>query len=100
MINIDAETGAVTMYSGKPSNIIEELLMDETNPKIQKERALEIYTDALRVKLEWRENQDKDTPKYELIYKQTTNNSEKKFSDFGREVRYIDAHTGEKIWSK
>lgn len=103
IINIDTEMGDVTMYSGISQSIIEELLTYETSAKIRKEQALETYRSALRVELQWHENHDTDTPKYELIYKQmTTEGSEEDQKDASvcRKIRYIDAHTGEIIWSK
>ena len=53
MININAENGAVMHYSGESGNFIKELLTYETTPKVTKEKALEIYREAIRVKLEW-----------------------------------------------
>ncbi|KEK26272.1 YcdB/YcdC domain-containing protein [Bacillus gaemokensis] len=103
MMNIDTETGNVIMYSGIALGVIEELRTYETNAKIGKEQALETYRDALRVELQWHENHDIDLSKYELIYKQTTvESSEAYHINFvmRREIRYIDAHTGEVIWSK
>ncbi|MED0968932.1 YcdB/YcdC domain-containing protein [Bacillus paramycoides] len=100
MININTENGAISMYSGESSNVIEELLTYETVPKVTKEKALEIYKYALRVKLEWHIDADAEKTKYQLLYKQTTDENHKEVFDFSREVRYIDAHTGEKIWSK
>ncbi|PGM93366.1 YcdB/YcdC domain-containing protein [Bacillus cereus] len=100
MVNINTENGAVMHYSGKPSNIIEELLAHETAPKVTKEKALEIYREAIRVKLEWYLEHDTEEMKYELLYKQTTNENHKEPFDCSREIRYMDAHTGEKIWSK
>ncbi|MDM5156538.1 DUF4901 domain-containing protein [Bacillus sp. DX1.1] len=103
MIHIDAETGDVTMYSGVSPSVIEELLVYETNAKIRKEQALKTYRNALRVELEWFDTGDDNQSKYELIYKQTTTESSEAYHiDYfiRREMRYIDAHTGEIIWSK
>ncbi|MFB5576813.1 YcdB/YcdC domain-containing protein [Bacillus cereus] len=100
MININAENGAVMHYSGESSNLIKKLLTYETTPKVTKEEALEIYRDAIRVKLEWSIDHDVEETVYQLLYKQTTCENYKEFFDGSREVRYIDAHTGEKIWSK
>ncbi|MGH1283476.1 YcdB/YcdC domain-containing protein [Bacillus toyonensis] len=100
MININAENGAVMHYSGESSNFIKELLTYETTTKITKEKALEIYKEGIRVKLEWRIDHDAEETKYELLYKQTTNENHKEPFDCSREVRYIDARTGEKIWSE
>lgn len=100
MININAENGAVTHYSGESSNIIKELLIYETIPKVTKEKALETYKEAIRVKLEWYLDNDAEETKYELIYKQTTNENYKESVDCRQRIRYIDAHTGEKIWSE
>ncbi|KAB2444824.1 YcdB/YcdC domain-containing protein [Bacillus luti] len=100
MININAENGAVMHYSGESSKFIKELLTYETTPKITKEKALEIYIEAMRVNLEWfLENEEEET-NYELLYKQTTDENYKESFDCSREIRYIDAHTGEKIWSE
>ncbi|EJR52493.1 hypothetical protein IIM_03267 [Bacillus cereus VD107] len=100
MININTENGAVMHYSGESSNIIKELLTSETTPKVTKEKALEIYKKAIRVKLEWYIDNGAEETIYQLLYKQTTDENRKEFFDFSREIRYIDAHTGEKIWSK
>ncbi|WP_410983601.1 YcdB/YcdC domain-containing protein [Bacillus cereus] len=103
IINIDTETGEVLMYSGISPRVIEELSTYETSARVRKEQALAIYRNALRVELQWHENNDIDTPKYDLIYKQTTTESSETYHiDFfmRREIRYIDAHTGEAIWSK
>ncbi|CUB13860.1 Peptidase propeptide and YPEB domain protein [Bacillus cereus] len=100
MININAENGAVMHYSGESSKFIKELLTYETTPKVTKEEALEIYRDAIRVKLEWSIDHDVEETVYQLLYKQTTDENYKEFFDGSREIRYIDAHTGEKIWSK
>ncbi|ALQ69913.1 YcdB/YcdC domain-containing protein [Bacillus thuringiensis] len=100
MVNINAENGAVVHYSGESSNFIKELLTYETTPKVTKEKALEIYREAMRVKLEWSIDHDVEETVYQLLYKQTTNENDKEFFDGSREIRYIDAHTGEKIWSK
>ncbi|WP_142322705.1 YcdB/YcdC domain-containing protein [Bacillus paramycoides] len=100
IININTENGAVMHYSGESSNIIKELLTYETTPKVTKEKALEIYKKAIRVKLEWYIDNDAEETVYQLLYKQTTDENRKEFFDFSREIRYIDAHTGEKIWSK
>ncbi len=87
-------------YSGESSNIIKELLAYETTPKVTKEKALEIYKEAIRVKLEWYIDHDAEETKYQLLYKQTTDENYKESFDCSREIRYIDAHTGEKIWSE
>ncbi len=100
MININAENGAVMYYSGESSNIIKELRTYETTPKVTKEKALEIYKEAIRVKLEWYIDNDAEETVYQLLYKQTTDENHKEPFDCSREIRYIDAHTGEKIWSK
>ncbi|PFB68988.1 YcdB/YcdC domain-containing protein [Bacillus cereus] len=100
MVNINAENGAVVHYSGESSNLIKELLTYETTPKVTKEKALEIYREAMRVKLEWSIDHDVEETVYQLLYKQTTNENDKEFFDGSREIRYIDAQTGEKIWSK
>lgn len=100
MININAENGAVMHYSGESSNLIKKLLTYETTPKVTKEEALEIYRNAIRVKLEWSIDHGVVETVYQLLYKQTTGENYKEFFDGIREVRYIDAHTGEKIWSK
>lgn len=100
MININAENGAVMHYSGESSKFIKELLTYETTPKVTKEEALEIYRDAIRVKLEWSIDHDVEETVYQLLYKQTTDENYKEFFDGSREIRYIDAHTGEKIWSE
>lgn len=100
MININTENGAVMHYSGESSNFIKELLTYETTPKVTKEKALEIYKEAIRVKLEWYIDNDAEETVYQLLYKQTTDENHKEPFDCSREIRYIDAHTGEKIWSK
>ncbi|MEF7657042.1 YcdB/YcdC domain-containing protein [Bacillus thuringiensis] len=100
MININAENGAVMHYSGESSKFIKELLTYETTPKVTKEEALEIYRDAIRVKLQWSIDHDVEETVYQLLYKQTTDENYKEFFDGSREIRYIDAHTGEKIWSE
>ncbi|MGC7807355.1 YcdB/YcdC domain-containing protein [Bacillus paranthracis] len=100
MININTENGAVMHYSGESSKFIKELLTYETTPKVTKEEALEIYRDAIRVKLEWSIDHDVEETVYQLLYKQITGENYKEFFDGSREIRYIDAHTGEKIWSK
>ncbi|WP_410989129.1 YcdB/YcdC domain-containing protein [Bacillus cereus] len=100
MININAENGAVMHYSGESSNFIKKLLTYETTPKVTKEKALEIYREAIRVKLEWFVDHDAEETKYKLLYKQTTDEKYKEPFDCSREIRYIDAQTGRKIWSK
>ncbi|EJS72309.1 DUF4901 domain-containing protein [Bacillus cereus] len=100
MININTENGAVMHYSGESSKFIKELLTYETTPKVTKEEALEIYREAIRVKLEWSIDHDVEETVYQLLYKQTTDENYKESFDGSREIRYIDAHTGEKIWSK
>lgn len=100
MININAENGAVMHYSGESSKFIKELLTYETTQKVTKEEALEIYREAIRVNLEWSIDHDVEETVYQLLYKQTTDENYKEFFDGSREIRYIDAHTGEKIWSK
>ncbi|AUB65425.1 DUF4901 domain-containing protein [Bacillus thuringiensis] len=100
MININAENGAVMHYSGESGNFIKELLAYETTPKVTKEKALEIYREAIRVKLEWFVDHDAEETKYKLLYKQTTDEKHKEPFDCSREIRYIDAQTGRKIWSK
>ncbi|MDH4420524.1 DUF4901 domain-containing protein [Bacillus cereus] len=100
MININAENGAVMHYSGESSKFIKELLTYETTPKVTKEEALEIYIEAMRVNLEWFLENEVGETNYELLYKQTTDENYKDPFDCSREIRYIDAHTGEKIWSE
>ncbi|MEE2016127.1 DUF4901 domain-containing protein, partial [Bacillus thuringiensis] len=100
MININAENGAVMHYSGESGNFIKELLTYETTPKVTKEKALEIYREAIRVKLEWFLDHDAEETQYKLLYKQTTDEKHKEPFDCSREIRYIDAQTGRKIWSK
>ncbi|QDQ07870.1 YcdB/YcdC domain-containing protein [Bacillus sp. BD59S] len=100
MININTENGAVMHYSGEPSNRIKELLTYETTPKVTKEKALEIYRGGIRVKLEWSIDHDVEETVYQLLYKQTTDENHKESFGCSREIRYIDAHTGEKILSK
>ncbi|HHB1437375.1 DUF4901 domain-containing protein [Bacillus mobilis] len=100
MVNINTENGAVMHYSGESSNFIKELLTYETTPKVTKEKALEIYRGAMRVHLEWFLENDVEETSYELLYKQTTDENYKESFDCSRELRYIDAHTGKKVWSK
>ncbi|HDR6284252.1 TPA: DUF4901 domain-containing protein [Bacillus cereus] len=100
MININAENGAVMHYSGESSNFIKELLTYEITPKVTKEKALEIYREAIRVKLEWFLDHDAEETKYKLLYKQTTDEKHKEPFNCRREIRYIDAQAGRKIWSK
>ncbi|MDM5236036.1 DUF4901 domain-containing protein [Bacillus cereus] len=100
MVNVNTENGTVMHYSGESSNSIKELLTYETTPKVTKEKALETYKEAIRVKLEWYLDNDAEETKYELIYKQTTNENYKESVDCRQRIRYIDAHTGEKIWSE
>lgn len=100
MINMNTENGAVMYYSGESNNLIKELLTYETTPKVTKEKALEIYRGAIRVKLEWSIDYDVEETVYQLLYKQTTDENYKEFFDGSREIRYIDAHTGEKIWNE
>lgn len=45
------------------------------------------------------ENEVEET-NYVLLYKQTTDENYKESFDCSREICYIDAHTGEKLWSK
>ena len=87
-------------YSGESSNIIKELLTYKTTPKVTKEKALEIYIGAMRVNLEWFLENDVEETSYELLYKQTTDENYKDPFDCSRELRYIDADTGQKIWSE
>lgn len=100
MVNINTENGAVMHYSGESSNFIKELLTYETIPKVTKETALAIYRGAMRVHLEWFLENDVEETNYELLYKQTTDENCKEPFECSREIRYIDAHTGEGIWSK
>ncbi|EJQ47550.1 hypothetical protein IEE_01099 [Bacillus cereus BAG5X1-1] len=99
-VNINTENGAVMHYSGESSNFIKEVLTYETTLKVTKEKVLEIYKEAIRVKLEWCIDNDAEETVYQLLYKQTTGENYKEPFECGREIRYIDAHTGEKIWSK
>lgn len=99
MININTENGAVMHYSGESSNFIKELLAYETTPKVTNEEALQIYKEAIRVKLEWYIDNDAKETVYQLLYKQTTDENHKETFECSRDIRYIDAHTGEKIWS-
>ncbi|MFE9076741.1 YcdB/YcdC domain-containing protein [Bacillus mobilis] len=100
MININTENGAVVYYSGESRSLIKELLTYETIPKVTKETALAIYRGAMRVHLEWFLENDVEETNYELLYKQTTDENCKEPFECSREIRYIDAHTGEKIWSE
>ncbi|HDR7911122.1 TPA: DUF4901 domain-containing protein [Bacillus wiedmannii] len=100
MVNINVENGAVVHYSGESSNLIKELLTYETTPKVKKEKALAIYRGSMRVNLEWFLENDVGETNYVLLYKQTTDENYKESFDCSREIRYIDAHTGEKIWSE
>ncbi|MFC9418984.1 YcdB/YcdC domain-containing protein [Bacillus mobilis] len=100
MVNINTENGAVMHYSGESSNFIKQLLTYETTPKVKKEKALEIYRGAMRVHLEWFLENDIEETNYELLYKQTTDENYKESFNCSRELRYIDAYTGEKIWSE
>ncbi|MBJ8005455.1 peptidase M4 [Bacillus cereus] len=99
-VNINTENGAVMHYSGESSNFIKEVLTYETTLKVTKEKVLEIYKEAIRVKLEWYIDNDAEETVYQLLYKQTTGENYKEPFECSREIRYIDAHTGEKIWSK
>ncbi|SCN39036.1 Uncharacterized protein BCRIVMBC938_04632 [Bacillus wiedmannii] len=100
MLNINTENGAVMHYSGESSNFIKELLTYETTPKVTKEKALQIYKEAIRVNLEWDIDNDAEETVYKLLYKQTTDENCKEPFECSRDIRYIDAHTGEKIWSE
>ncbi|EJQ49030.1 Uncharacterized protein BWINRASL_04179 [Bacillus mycoides] len=99
MININTENGAVMHYSGESSNFRKELLAYETTPKVTNEEALQIYKEAIRVKLEWYIDNDAEETVYQLLYKQTTDENHKETFECSRGIRYIDAHTGEEIWS-
>ncbi|MEC2517861.1 DUF4901 domain-containing protein, partial [Bacillus cereus] len=56
--------------------------------------------EAIRVKLEWFSDHDAEETKYKLLYKQTTDEKHKEPFNCRREIRYIDAQAGRKIWSK
>ncbi|WP_242240490.1 YcdB/YcdC domain-containing protein [Bacillus cereus group sp. BfR-BA-01309] len=100
MVNINTENGAVMHYSGESSNFIKELPTYETTPKVTKEKALEIYRGAMQVHLEWFLENDVEETNYELLYKQTTDENYNESFECSRRIRYIDAYTGEKIWSE
>lgn len=100
---VDASSGEVDMYRGVAQHVIEQLLSYDTNVKVNQETALSIYCQALDVRLKWFEECETNPPQYQLVYVQTTGKmSEGYGADYEnrKEIRYIDAHTGEKIWSK
>lgn len=76
------------------------MLTYETTPKVTKEKALQIYKEAIRVNLEWDIDNDAEETVYKLLYKQTTEENCKEPFECSRDIRYIDAHTVEKIWSE
>ncbi|MEI4800211.1 YcdB/YcdC domain-containing protein [Bacillus sp. NPDC077411] len=100
---VDGETGRIRMYSGTSQSLIQKLLTYDKEVKVSKEQALERYCQSLRAELRWFEEGEQESPRYQLIYSQTTAEINEKYNgDYSgrREIRYIDASTGKAIWWK
>lgn len=102
-VGVHTTTGEIGIYSGVSIEMISMLAGRNFHPRIIEQEALKIYTEQLDVELTWFERREEDFSGYQLIYRPTTSKDRTPYPpDFGkgREVRYVDACSGELIWSK
>lgn len=103
MVSVHTATGEIGIYSGVSFEMISMLAGRNFHPRLTEQEALKIYTEQLDVKIAWFERREEDPPGYQLIYRPTTSKDQTPCPpDFGerREVRYVDACSGELIRSK
>lgn len=103
MVSVHTTTGEIGTYGGISFEMISMLAGRNFHPQLTEQEALKIYTEQLDVEPAWFEHREEDSSGYQLIYRPTTSTAQTPcLPDFGerREVRYVDACSGELIWSK
>ncbi|CAM4135873.1 hypothetical protein BAMA_21930 [Bacillus manliponensis] len=95
-VAVDAVSGKIVRYKGVPRWLLQKLSTYDTNVNISEQEALAIYMKETSVKLKWFDEGEDTTPKYRLIYTETT----AKKGDNKESLRYIDAENGKVIYWK
>lgn len=95
---VNAKTGDITSYSGISPSLIKQMKSISPVPVLSHEKAMELYLKHLRVELRWfASHEEEDTLTYKLIYVPTTEQKDP-VTRQKKEIRFIDAITGEFIW--
>ncbi|AGL00139.1 DUF4901 domain-containing protein [Desulfoscipio gibsoniae] len=101
-VSVHTATGEIGIYSGVSFEMISMLAGRNFHPRITEQEALKIYLEHLDVELVWEREED-DSCGYQLIYRPTISADRTPCTpEYGerREVQYIDACSGERIWSR
>ncbi|MCZ8520379.1 MULTISPECIES: YcdB/YcdC domain-containing protein [Paenibacillus] len=100
-IAVSAVTGEVTLYMGVSHAAINEIKELDAHPVLTPEEAFWLYSEQLRVRLEWSGGREEDRPYYRLLYKPATGGDDLPYSLSHRQgLRYIDAITGRLLWDQ
>lgn len=101
MLSVSTLTGKILSYRGVSYEMIRGLTESNFYPALTPEQALDRYSKHVRFRLRWfNKNPEGELPGYRLIYEPATTRRD----DFplragpNRELRYIDACSGEPIW--
>jgi len=92
MVSVSRSTGLIDHYHG-PDFDLEQLHRIPSEPVIPKIKARELFLSQLDFELAWKPDYDSESESYILVYQACHRNSKK-------EIRYIDAITGELILAK
>jgi len=92
MVSVSRSTGLIDHYHG-PDFDLEQLHRIPSEPAISKTKAIDLFLSHLDFELAWKPDYDSETESYILVYQACHRNSKK-------DIRYIDAITGELILAK
>lgn len=92
-VTVNKTTGFITHYSA-PDIDVDRLEDINVQPTLSEEEAMSLYIEDLDFELTWNKNYEENQHEYhELIYRVT-------FPKLNGDIRFIDAHSGEKITAK
>ncbi|MCP1359098.1 YcdB/YcdC domain-containing protein [Aneurinibacillus migulanus] len=102
MISVSTSTGKICSYIGVSYEEILERAERNFYPVLTPEKAFDRYNEHVSIQLKWFKDLDENSPVYRLLYEPTTTCQADALSgvDRNRELKYIDACSGELIWQK
>ncbi|WP_025026263.1 YcdB/YcdC domain-containing protein [Caldalkalibacillus mannanilyticus] len=99
-IRVSTFTGEITWYNGVSYAKLCQLQTHSSTPVLTAEEALARYAEHLSVSLEWFHDLDVEPHTYRLVYKMSLGERSDGAEKKQRELRYIDACSGEGIWNR
>lgn len=103
ILSVSTLTGKILSYMGVSYEMIRRLTESNFYPALTPEQALDRYCKHVRFRLRWfNKNPEGKLPVYRLIYEPATTRREDfpLWAGTNRELRYIDACSGEPIWER